>query len=215
MGFISVVLDPIVMSVIIMSSDVVIIVVGQLLRILVILILGSVISVMSLVVWRWSGHVMCVIGIRVIRGWRVGIFVEILVVSLGRIRFLIMVVCVIVKLTSGAMWRRPATMCGATAKVVGRTERCSARASSTVTRIGCTVGMWGTASKAKRRALSIRRAARTLRGMRGAMAWSIVGWTGDRIPSTTPGAEPPRDARDSGSARSHSTHLETSSSNRP
>ena len=31
----------------------------------------------------------------------------------------------------------------------------------------------------------------------------------DRIPSTTPGAEPPRDARDSGSARSHSTHLET------
>ena len=39
--------------------------------------------------------------------------------------------------------------------------------------------------------------------------------TNDRIPSTTPGAEPPRDARDSGSARSHSTHLETSSSNRP
>ena len=38
---------------------------------------------------------------------------------------------------------------------------------------------------------------------------------GDRIPSTTPGAEPPRDARDSGSARSHSTHLETSSSDRP
>ena len=37
----------------------------------------------------------------------------------------------------------------------------------------------------------------------------------DRIPSTTPGAEPPRDARDSGSARSHSKHLETSSSNRP
>ena len=36
-----------------------------------------------------------------------------------------------------------------------------------------------------------------------------------RIPSTTPGAEPPRDARDSGSARSHSTHLETSSSDRP
>ena len=33
----------------------------------------------------------------------------------------------------------------------------------------------------------------------------------DRIPSTTPGAEPPRDAKDSGSARSHSTHLETSS----
>ena len=37
----------------------------------------------------------------------------------------------------------------------------------------------------------------------------------DRIPSTTPGAEPPRDARDSGSTRSHSMHLETSSSNRP
>ena len=37
----------------------------------------------------------------------------------------------------------------------------------------------------------------------------------DRIPSTTPGAEPPRDDRDSGSARSHSTHLETSSSDRP
>ena len=37
----------------------------------------------------------------------------------------------------------------------------------------------------------------------------------DRIPSTTPGADPPRDTRDSGSARSHSTHLETSSSDRP
>ena len=37
----------------------------------------------------------------------------------------------------------------------------------------------------------------------------------DRIPSTTPGADPPRDARDSGSARSHSTHLETISSDRP
>ena len=37
----------------------------------------------------------------------------------------------------------------------------------------------------------------------------------DRIPATTPGEDPPRDARDSGSARSHSTHLETSSSNRP
>ena len=36
-----------------------------------------------------------------------------------------------------------------------------------------------------------------------------------KIPSTTPGAEPPRDAKDSGSARSHSMHLETSSSNRP
>ena len=37
----------------------------------------------------------------------------------------------------------------------------------------------------------------------------------DRILSTNLGAEPPRDARDSGSARSHSTHLETSSSDRP
>ena len=43
----------------------------------------------------------------------------------------------------------------------------------------------------------------------------FVGYSTDRIPSTTPGAEPPRDARDSGSARSHSTHLETSSSERP
>ena len=30
----------------------------------------------------------------------------------------------------------------------------------------------------------------------------------DSIPSTNPGAEPPTDTRDSGSARSHSTHLE-------
>ena len=37
----------------------------------------------------------------------------------------------------------------------------------------------------------------------------------ERIPSNTPGAEPPRDTRDSGSARSHSMHLETSSSDRP
>ena len=37
----------------------------------------------------------------------------------------------------------------------------------------------------------------------------------DRISSTTPGVEPPRDARDSGTARSNSTHLETSSSDRP
>ena len=37
----------------------------------------------------------------------------------------------------------------------------------------------------------------------------------DRIPSTNPGAEPPRDARDSGSARLHSMHLEPSSSDRP
>ena len=36
----------------------------------------------------------------------------------------------------------------------------------------------------------------------------------DRIPSTTLGADPPRDAKDSGSARPHSTHLETSSTNR-
>ena len=56
------------------------------------------------------------------------------------------------------------------------------------------------------------------------MLKSILFWRGetaiqlkgsDRIPSTTPGAEPPRDARDSCSARSHSTHLETSSSDRP
>ena len=40
-------------------------------------------------------------------------------------------------------------------------------------------------------------------------------WKDDRIPSTTPGAEPPRGAKDSGSARSHSTHLETSSQKRP
>ena len=43
----------------------------------------------------------------------------------------------------------------------------------------------------------------------------LLALEGDRIPSTTPGAEPPRDAKDSGSARSHSTHLETSSSDRP
>ena len=40
-------------------------------------------------------------------------------------------------------------------------------------------------------------------------------WVHDRTPSTTPGADPPRDAKDSGSARSHSMHLETSSSDRP
>ena len=45
---------------------------------------------------------------------------------------------------------------------------------------------------------------------RGETATQLKG--SDRIPSTTPDAEPPRDARDSGSARSHSTHLETSSS---
>ena len=48
---------------------------------------------------------------------------------------------------------------------------------------------------------------------RGETATQLKG--SDRIPSTTPGAEPPRNARDSGSARSHSTHLETSSSDRP
>ena len=56
------------------------------------------------------------------------------------------------------------------------------------------------------------------------MLKSILSWRGEtvtqlkgseRIPSTNPGAEPPRDARDSSSARSHSTHLETSSSDRP
>ena len=40
-------------------------------------------------------------------------------------------------------------------------------------------------------------------------------WGPDRNPSTNPGEEPPRDARDSGSARLHSTQLETSSSNQP
>ena len=48
---------------------------------------------------------------------------------------------------------------------------------------------------------------------RGETATQLKG--SDRIPSTTRGAEPPRDAKDSGSARSHSTHLETSSSDRP
>ena len=48
---------------------------------------------------------------------------------------------------------------------------------------------------------------------RGETATQLKG--SDRISSTTPGAEPPRDARDSGSARSHSMHLETSSSDRP
>ena len=48
---------------------------------------------------------------------------------------------------------------------------------------------------------------------RGETATQLKG--SDRIPSTTPGAEPPRDAKDSGSARSYSTHRETSSSNRP
>ena len=43
----------------------------------------------------------------------------------------------------------------------------------------------------------------------------FLGSYSDRIPPTNPGAEPPRNARDSGSARSHSMHLETSSSDRP
>ena len=47
---------------------------------------------------------------------------------------------------------------------------------------------------------------------RGENATQLKG--SDRIPSNTPGAEPPRDARDCGSARSHSTHPETSSSDR-
>ena len=47
---------------------------------------------------------------------------------------------------------------------------------------------------------------------RGETATQLKG--SDRIPSNTPGADPPRDAKDSGSARSHSTHLETSSSDR-
>ena len=47
----------------------------------------------------------------------------------------------------------------------------------------------------------------------GVQCMDVIGT--DRIPSITPGAEPPRDAKDSGSARSHSTHLETNSSNRP
>ena len=51
-------------------------------------------------------------------------------------------------------------------------------------------------------------------GNKGAK-WNSGGVASDRIPSTTPGAEPPRGAKDSGSARSHSTHLETSSQKRP
>ena len=50
---------------------------------------------------------------------------------------------------------------------------------------------------------------------RGETATQLERVSIDRIPSTNPGAEPPRDARDSGSARSHSMHLETSSSDRP
>ena len=41
---------------------------------------------------------------------------------------------------------------------------------------------------------------------RGETATQLKG--SDRIPSTNPGAEPPRDVKDSGSARSHSMHLE-------
>ena len=47
---------------------------------------------------------------------------------------------------------------------------------------------------------------------RGKTATQLKG--SDKIPSTNPGAEPRRDARDSGSARPHSTHLETGSSDR-
>ena len=47
------------------------------------------------------------------------------------------------------------------------------------------------------------------------ITWTRTVLGNDRIPSTTPSAEPPRDAKDSGSARSHSTHLETSPSDRP
>ena len=54
---------------------------------------------------------------------------------------------------------------------------------------------------------------RTILFWRGETASQLKG--SDRIPSNTPGAEPPRDAIDSGSARSHSTHLETSPSDRP
>ena len=51
----------------------------------------------------------------------------------------------------------------------------------------------------------------------GHLIWSVnMDFTrSERIASTTPGAEPPGDAKDSGSARPHSTHLETSSTNRP
>ena len=52
-------------------------------------------------------------------------------------------------------------------------------------------------------------------GVHSPLSLMRLGWHADRIPSTTPDAEPPRDARDSGSARSQSTHLETSSSDRP
>ena len=55
----------------------------------------------------------------------------------------------------------------------------------------------------------------------GACEWiphdipKALGKHGQTTHYVNPGAEPPRDARDSGSARSHSTHLETSSSDRP
>ena len=49
----------------------------------------------------------------------------------------------------------------------------------------------------------------------GTLVAQPIRYINDRIPSTTPGADPPRDVRDSGSARSHSTHIETSSSDRP
>ena len=61
----------------------------------------------------------------------------------------------------------------------------------------------------------VERSIRTMKEAMRATAHGLPYWQIDRIPSSTPGAEPPRDARDSGSARSHSTHLETSSSDRP
>ena len=65
--------------------------------------------------------------------------------------------------------------------------------------------------------IKIRFKGQSLIGVIGTRRIPITRWVGevDKIPSTNPGAEPPRDARDSGSARSHSTHLETSSSDRP
>ena len=72
-------------------------------------------------------------------------------------------------------------------------------------------------NKAEQRYGVVKRYINTLMNLTGAPAhcWLLCMLYVDRIPSTTPGADPPRDARDSGSARSHSMHLETSSSNRP
>ena len=49
----------------------------------------------------------------------------------------------------------------------------------------------------------------SLSGSGGETTATLLKWS-DIIPSYTPGAEPTRDARDSGSAKSHSMHLETS-----